>query len=466
MDTLVHFGAGQCSELDAHLAFRPQKVLLVEADPQVAAALQARTAQLQNVQVISGAVAGSAGPCVLYRYNLPGASSLHPATGLLQLFPGLREVDEIPVDAVAPTTLLQPLQLAPHGEKLLVIDLPGEELPVLEALWGANALQLFSQVKLRCGREPLYQGCVPAVQILRWLEEHGFSLLSEDDTEDPDCPCWTLQRNVLQLRNLELANQAADLQSQLTGLQEQLKQLDQTRAEQAKKIAEQQELVEQANQAKAAQEKIASDRHAQIQQLTQARDEQAKLAGDRQAQLDTLRQERDAATKQLAEQKTQLEQANQAKAAQEKIASDRHAQIQQLTQARDEQAKLAGDRQAQLDTLRQERDAATRQLAEQKTQLEQANLTLAALEERANERLAQIQDRMTRESLQESALAANREEIAGLQVALKEAQVQAANVEAQLAERETSQVLLRESIARAEAQIDLIKDVLLRGESL
>jgi hypothetical protein len=89
--------------------------------------------------------------------------------------------------------------LTVQGDNLLVIDLPGEELPVLQALWEATQLQLFSQVKLRCGREPLYEGAEPATRIVRWLEDHGFDLLSEDDSQDPDCPCWTLQRNTLQL---------------------------------------------------------------------------------------------------------------------------------------------------------------------------------------------------------------------------------------------------------------------------
>ncbi|MBK8386799.1 MAG: hypothetical protein IPL11_14675 [Candidatus Accumulibacter sp.] len=235
IDTLVHLGAGQCSELDSYLALKAGKIILVEADSQIAAALQARTASLPNVRVMCTAVAGSAGPAVFHRYNLPGTGSLRPATGLLQLFPGLKPLDQMPIAAVLPATVLEPLQLAAEGEKLLIIDLPGEELPVLQALWEATQLQLFSQVKLRCGREPLYEGGESAARILRWLEEHGFDLLAEDDSEDPDCPCWTLQRNALQLRNLELAQQ-------LAGLQEQLKQSSQIREAQIEKLVEQQKL--------------------------------------------------------------------------------------------------------------------------------------------------------------------------------------------------------------------------------
>jgi hypothetical protein len=171
------------------------------------------------------------GAAIFHRYHLPGTGGLHPATGLLQLFPGLKVLEQVGIEALGAATLLEPLQLTAQRENLLVIDLPGEELPVLQALWEAKQLHLFSQVKLHCGREPLYEGAEPAARILCWLQENGFDLLSEDAPHDPDFPCWTLQRNALQLRNLELAQQ-------LAVFQEQLKQLSQTSDVQAGKLAE------------------------------------------------------------------------------------------------------------------------------------------------------------------------------------------------------------------------------------
>ena len=449
----------------------------------LAAALQARTASLPNVRVMCNAVAGSAGPAVFYRYNLPGTGSLRPATGLLQLFPGLKPLDQMPIEAVLPATVLEPLQFAAEGEKLLIIDLPGEELPVLQALWEATQLQLFSQVKLRCGREPHYEGGESSARILRWLEVHGFDLLSEDDSEDPDCPCWTLQRNALQLRNLDLAQQLADLQRQL-------KESSQIRDAQVEKLVEQKTQLEQAQQAKAAQEKLAGERQEQIQQLTQARDEQRALASEGQVRIDTLQQERDAAIKQLVEQKTQLEQAQQAKAAQEKLAGERQEQIQQLTQARDEQRALASEGQVRIDTLQQERDAAIKQLAEQKTQLEQAQQAKAAQEKVSAERLAQL-EQITKARDEQSKLAGERlgqlealkqlaqqveqltlakaeleKEKSALTGRLGEAQKRLQQQETDNQESSHRQQLMHEELVRAEAQIDLIKDLLLREPGL
>ena len=51
IDTLVHLGAGRCSELDAYLRLQPKRLLLVEADPDLADVLLARTDNLPQVEV-------------------------------------------------------------------------------------------------------------------------------------------------------------------------------------------------------------------------------------------------------------------------------------------------------------------------------------------------------------------------------------------------------------------------------
>jgi hypothetical protein len=76
-------------------------------------------AKLANVQVVCQAVAGHPGPAVFHRYNLPGTCSLHPASGLLRLFPGLKPLDELPLEAVGPATLIEPLQMVAQADNLL-----------------------------------------------------------------------------------------------------------------------------------------------------------------------------------------------------------------------------------------------------------------------------------------------------------------------------------------------------------
>ena len=178
--SLVHFGAGRCNELSGYLDLQPQRILLVEADPELAEDLKKRTAFLEQVQVQCAAVAGNPGPVTFYRYNLPHAGSLHSASGMLKLYPGLRVVEKFPMEAVSPNKVLEPLHLEDYQENHWVIDIPGEELQVLQSLLRTGQLHLFFRIQLYCGREPLYENSEPSSRILEWLQENE-RLLSGPD---------------------------------------------------------------------------------------------------------------------------------------------------------------------------------------------------------------------------------------------------------------------------------------------
>ena len=140
VDALIHLGAGRCSELDDYLALKPERLVLVEADPRLAAALKARVAEMPQVEVIEQTVSGQRGRRRFHRYNQSDVSSLHaPGPALLAIFPGLRLMQEIQVDAVTPAALLGPMKLNENHNNRLIIDLPGEELAVLKALEEAGA---------------------------------------------------------------------------------------------------------------------------------------------------------------------------------------------------------------------------------------------------------------------------------------------------------------------------------------
>jgi hypothetical protein len=73
-----------------------------------------------------------------HRYNLPGSRQPSPGHRPAATFPGLKPLEEMPIEAVAPGDLARTAAVGRGGDKLLVIDLPGEELPVLRALWDAT----------------------------------------------------------------------------------------------------------------------------------------------------------------------------------------------------------------------------------------------------------------------------------------------------------------------------------------
>ena len=196
VDTIVHLGAGKCSELANYLAASPRRIVLVEADPQAVRALERRCVRQDNVEVWQQAVAPEAGEHTLHVFNAQELSSLRPGTALQNLYPGIRQIRQESVDAITPGELIEQLDIQP-GAHCLVVDTPGEEYQLLEALQSANLLDRFDRIVLRCAKEPLYDSASPAEDSLTLLREQGYETAVQAEDTDPDWPEWTLRLNPL-----------------------------------------------------------------------------------------------------------------------------------------------------------------------------------------------------------------------------------------------------------------------------
>ncbi|MDN3522095.1 FkbM family methyltransferase [Halomonas ramblicola] len=150
--TLLHLGAGECRELEVYLNTQAKRIVLVEADPQVAQALRRRTQSESRVQVIEAAVAEKSGKATLYRYNLKGLTTLYPFTSSSSRWPGLRLESELTIQAISFSQLLEQLALEEDKAHWLVIDAPGVEAQLLKALAGQVPTQRFSYLSLHSSR--------------------------------------------------------------------------------------------------------------------------------------------------------------------------------------------------------------------------------------------------------------------------------------------------------------------------
>jgi FkbM family methyltransferase len=420
IDTIVHLGAGRCSELDDYLAQQPRRLLLVEADPQLAEDLQNRTKDLESVQVSCAAIAGRPGPATFNRYNLPEFNSLHAASKLIELFPGLKTVEQLKVNAISPDSLLSLLKLNVEQKNLLIIDLPGEELPVLQVLKQSQKLHLFCQMILHCGCQSLYEESEPAALILAWLRDEGFDLVAKDCSIDPDRPSWTLLRNVVQLRNSELQNQ----------VEQSTKKIE----EWAIQAADLQDRVEALTRELDVQKKQAKEREIQIGQLKKACEQQAGLVTDREQRIAELRKDRDK---------------------QADLAADRQSKISKLVQSRDEQSKQASERKLQIDIQAKAHDEHAILAANLNNQLKQLYKTITEINKSEVDLKNKIQIAVEECAEQDK-----------IKVLLLEAKNKVVQLGAQFQHMETRQLLINEELLKTESQIDLIKDFLLADSIL
>lgn len=280
--------------------------------------------------------------------------------------------------------------------------------------------------------------------------------------------------------------------------------------------------IDQLMQAQEAQTKLAEERQAQIEaltqekaQLTQVRDAQAQLAQERQAQIETLNKERaelQPRVEHLDKQKTELaaalEQTRKAGADREAALIAEHDQA--LKAGVDREAKLTAERdQAQKvgaelkDTLTaaehrsqelaqeiaklqqrfqeeqaelaQARDAQTKLAEERQTQIEGLNKERAELHSRVEQldtkkaELASALEQTRKAGAdREAALTVERDQAqkagADLKDALTAAEHRNQQLEQEIAGLQQRQQLFQEEMIKAEAQIELIKDLLLRDQ--
>ncbi|QFG28870.1 hypothetical protein F6476_06445 [Pseudomonas umsongensis] len=277
-----------------------------------------------------------------------------------------------------------------------------------------------------------------------------------------------------------LSKEKSDLAAAGDALANDKTELTKTRDEQAKLASERQAQIDTLGKEKAdlatARDAVAKEKT----ELTKARDEQVKLASERQTQIDALGKEKAdlaSARDALAKEKTELAKARDEQA---KLASERQAQIDalgkekadltsardaltkektELAKARDEQAKLASECQAQIDTLSKEKadlTSARDALAKEKTELTKTRDEQTKL---AIEGKVQL-DKITaeRDQVQKS--------VAEQKKTFDNAQLQIKTLENEASESLHRQQLLQEELIKAEAQIELIKDLLLREPGL
>jgi hypothetical protein len=202
-------------------------------------------------------------------------------------------------------------------------------------------------------------------------------------------------------------------------------------------------------QARNEQTRLASERQRRIEQLTQVINEAAKKQEKEQQQaLSRLAQEREEQTRLQAE----IQQLVQARDELVRLADERMQQIEQLTLAKAEAEKQAGERQNLIKELIQSKEEQVKLAADRLQQIEQLTVAKAEAEKQAGERQNQI-----------SALTQARDE----QIKLVEDRLQRIKqLETQLAEMDTRQTMLNEEMIKAEAQIDLIKEMLFKERSI
>ncbi|MES3709731.1 hypothetical protein QC590_16010 [Pseudomonas putida] len=491
LDTSLIVGAGTGSLLGDWRQLGSRKLLLAEAHPRLAEELGRRLRHDQGEHLLAVAVTGDEQPvATLQALNNLAYSSLNQAVDLFSYYPNLRRDEALQVPARSLEAIVAEQGLDGRQPHALLIAAPGQALQLLQAT-PAAALHTFSWVIIECSSEPLYQDDASDSEIIAWMDGIGFELV----TDNPDAifPQSQLlfERNATRLAQHRLHSEVAQLRSQSSfaeqNSQQQLQDLERQLQQRDAALLE---LTGLANEQKQALDELASENirlssacetlEAQHAELHQALQDQTGQANAWQVQNDAIGNERDqlaSACEALGQQHAALATAYDQQASQ---IAELQAELAALSSSNTELTSLNAALENQRAELAGACEAQTRRANESQAR---ANALSTAADELATERdaLAKENARLTESCSAQTRSAGEykahldkvSEQRDQLQKALAEHkdtfeanQGYVHTLEREAVEYQHRQRLLEEELVKSEAQLELIKDLLLREPGL
>ncbi|AEY02698.1 hypothetical protein GU3_14725 [Oceanimonas sp. GK1] len=444
--TLIHIGCGTQPPLTLYRQLAEKTVLVDAADAVVNTLQQQASETPQKVEVLQRVIAASTQPVCFYEYNLNWVSSLKPAPEELKvLYPGLALLRQNEHTATGLPDFLGSISCGQPGTNLLILDLQDQAENLLQALAQTNLLQSFccivlphhQQQALRINNLPLQlhpaAGQLPAelTQVLKQPE------------------VYILHPWLQQLADQQ--NTIAGLQQQQTHLQAGKAQMEQA-LQQAEQSAKQQQ--GELNEVKQSFDAISAENTTLRQQLTQAQQQYTESSTERQS----LQQQLQSQT-QLQQ---TLEQQNQ----------QLQAQYQQATQAVQSAGQTIERLNEQIKGLQSENEAFRAEISELQQRLQTRDAEQNTLRQQLDEANKQKEHALHQNHINHEGWKAEQARTAQLEQELnhannelEQARQQAQQTSLQLVQEQSSrQQLIEQEVMKAEAQLELIKDVLLRSQ--
>jgi chromosome segregation ATPase len=216
-DAVVMVGAGSGAWLPALRRLEADRLVLAEAQPELASALERAVDANRNERVMAAVVSDAdAGAATLHVCNNPRFSGLATPTRLLDLLPNLRVSGTVQARTVSLESLAKELDLDPQRHNLLVLESPGQ----LAALRSTRGLSSFSDIVVHAGCEPLYEGDPTPDELHGLLREAGFEASAADPEDIYPFQRRAFRRSEALLESRALRESLAERDSELAAARE------------------------------------------------------------------------------------------------------------------------------------------------------------------------------------------------------------------------------------------------------
>ena len=209
-------------------------ICIAEPDPVRTAMLLRKIPAANRFHLFESAVLSTGRRAELKRYNYDALTTVGDTSALSALFPGLRETEQMAVDALSTSGFIGKLPQHHRGRDLLIIDSIGQEFDLLREVDKLNSLTRFSGLIVRIAKLPSVDPKSQSDQLHEWLKVRDFDRSIVLDGADPDLAIWYLPRNELgadlkQQRKL-LESMRSEREAQRAVLEERTAALEKTSA--------------------------------------------------------------------------------------------------------------------------------------------------------------------------------------------------------------------------------------------
>ncbi len=161
------------------------KILVIDANQGAVERLQENFADSPNIQVVQAAIANHNDTVTLHLTSLESSSSILPWKQYSEIYPNIKEIQQLTLSSRTLDTLLEELNLSPSDFNILILDIQGAELLALE---GANQLlNTLDAIYTNVHYQELFEGGALAEEVNQFLSDYKFDIVAEDT---PYHPAW------------------------------------------------------------------------------------------------------------------------------------------------------------------------------------------------------------------------------------------------------------------------------------
>ncbi|MEM1172777.1 MAG: FkbM family methyltransferase, partial [Cyanobacteria bacterium P01_H01_bin.35] len=183
---IIHVGAYDGKDIKLYQTLDISKILFIEANPTIFERLKKNIATTSiDVQAVNYAISNQNGKVKLYVNSMGQSSSIFPLKHYRDIYPNIKETEQLTIESKTLDTLLQELELSPTDFNILNLDIQGAELLALQG--ATNLLKYIDAVYTKVNYEELYEGCDLAEKIDEFLALTGFGRVAE---AKPFHPSW------------------------------------------------------------------------------------------------------------------------------------------------------------------------------------------------------------------------------------------------------------------------------------